>query len=201
MLIVEGMDDAYFLDRILALENADPAIVRVVYAKGDSKIGTAAEGIVKSRDYVTGVTTQIALMRDADGNPSQSLSTVQAAFTDLGLHAPAHGQFSICNHESFDRRTGVWVVPSDVQAGMLETVLLQTVQTDTRFLVVQSALQQIEAHRGSALDRRDKRLMRLFLAVGDHDCMGAGRAFNLGAFDADDPLLADIRQFVRDFLN
>lgn len=200
VLVVEGIDDANFFDHLLSLVGADPTATRIIIAKGDVNIAKAVEGIVKSRDYVVGTVRHISLVRDADSNPVRSLEGLRRSLESLGLTSPPHAGFVVVDHLGEERRIGLFLIPSDSQAGMLETILLEIVEEDLRYIEVRNAFNNIEAAQGARFDHREKRLMRLFLAVSDHDCMGAGLAFKRGAFNAYDNRLDDLRTFLRQFL-
>lgn len=199
ILIVEGKDDAHFFDHLLSTLGADPALVRIIPARGKNALQPALRQVVNSRDFVTGLISHVAVVVDADTNPSASLAEQQGYLASVGLASPSHAGFVTTNIEGADRTTGLFLIPSDLHEGMLEQVLLASIAGAPLLSIVEAALASAEQAVGE-LDRRSKRLMSMYLALSNYECMACGLAFKRGAFDPMANELSDLRAFITAFI-
>lgn len=195
-LVVEGIDDAYFADRILAFEQASADEVGIVILGGIGNLTANLRDLVKSRLYVTREIQDVAVLRDADYDPAASLTDLTTALTANELPFQALGNFV-----EYDggRHAGAYMLPSDGTEGNLESVLLEAVADDPRRQWVTELFERVQGVHG-VLDRRHKRLMQLYLACLPVDCRGPGRAYHLQALPTNEVVLDPLRGFIRAFL-
>jgi len=127
VLMVEGQDDAVFVDTLLFLVGAAPERVGVVYIEGKTKLEINVADLIKSRPFVTGQIRKYAIILDSDQAPEQTLAEAHRALTANGQPTPAHGVF---REDAKGVAVGVFLIPSDVEAGDLEKLCLATLGTD-----------------------------------------------------------------------
>jgi hypothetical protein len=196
IIFVEGMDDAYFVDALLGELGADPSNVGVIYVEGQSNLAPELKLLLKSGSYVRRETRSIALIRDADADPAAKLQTIHGDLAQLGLPTPAHNE--ILSYD-LDRRLGLFLIPAGDQAGELEHLMLSSVAGDDRVDVVAAALQQVETQYGE-LDKRQKRIARMYISVLPVKPCGVGRAYCEGVFSSLSPQVQPIRTFLQTFI-
>jgi hypothetical protein len=196
VLVVEGPDDAYFFDSILQSLGIDPEGVGIVILGGIGNLKSNLANLKKSRPFVEGRISRVAVVRDADYDRAASLADLEDAIRGNGFPHGALGQFA---EFEAGKSIGCYMLPPDDGTGNLESLLLATVEGDLRVQWSGELFARVEAQFGE-LDRRHKRLMQLFLACRPEDCRGPGRAFHLGAFPRDSGALAGLKGFLEAFL-
>lgn len=126
VLVVEGKDELRVLPELLELagipwpRGAEP--VRIEEQEGIGKI--LEFGFIETTLKASGVTA-VGIVVDANDDPTARWEKVRsrlaAIYPEFPLDLPATGAI----HRVTDKpRIGVWVMPDNVRAGMLETLLL-----------------------------------------------------------------------------
>jgi hypothetical protein len=126
VLVVEGKDELRVLPELLELagipwrRGAEP--VRIEEQDGISNI--LAPGFLEATVKASGVTA-VGILVDANGDPASRWKQVRdrlaATYPGFPVELAAAGAI----HEAAEKpRIGVWIMPDNVRAGMLETLLL-----------------------------------------------------------------------------
>lgn len=193
IIVVEGADDAYFVNKILEDIAADAASVRIAVAKGNGGIASVLSAIALSPDYTTGVIEKLVIVTDADRSEVGTVNTVHATLRRLKLPTPQAGGFL----NDGQREVGLLVIPGNGRTGELADLLL-TATKDGRLATVEACYDGIVADFGALPTNRSrsKRIAHMYMQVRPEDCNGIGRAYALGAFN-DDARIEEIRQFLR----
>lgn len=195
VILVEGVDDGYFLDEVLASIGANPSQVGVCLADGKEKMHVLLKAVLKSPSFTTGKIRRYAVIRDVDDSVQTCLNECQRLFTDAGEPCPAPNDFSV---RSDGRSIGLFLLPNATSAGSLETLALQTVSGTPLLSATDSYLSSAVAHGGSN-DHIDKRRMQAFLASWAKPlCNGVGWATRKGHFDVSAPELGELKVFLTD---
>ena len=196
IIYVEGQDDAFFLDKLLGELAANEADVGIVHLNGDGALEGEIGFLAKSASYVQRLTTHLAFFLDADTGVKQRMASVNAGFNRIGWPITQHGAFADYDN---GRRVGVFIFPNGVDAGELEDLLLTTVASDDRLATVSEALSAVERDHGN-LNKRSKRIARMYISVLPVKPCGVGRGYCEGVFPADHPSIEAVRDFLREFL-
>ena len=190
VFIVEGLDDAFFLDKILAEASANSADVGTTSLDGKDNLEARLSLFLRGSPVTRGITKNYALVLDADTDAQATARNAQALLRKLGQPCPSHG-----NIDGEDVKVGLFVLPSGNDDGNLEKLLLSTIGNDQKFIAVRKFFDDIQA-TFSLLDEPDKRLSRIYLDCSPGHHRGAGRAFSSGSFDASHSVLQPFKDFV-----
>lgn len=192
LFVVEGQDDAYFLDAILHEESAPVASVGIKIILGTGNLNANVSDLSKSRAWMTKQIQKVAFVLDSDEDSSAAERRVGRALQAVALPAAKHGAQT---STSSGQTIGLFLLPSGSDTGHLEKLLLSTVAGDK--LATESAA-FFAAHGPSMTENnRLKRVMQIYLACSPKDCRGCGRGYGLGEFNHQSPLLSDFRSFVK----
>jgi 5S rRNA maturation endonuclease (ribonuclease M5) len=74
VIICEGKDDAYFIDKLCTEIGADVERVGVVYSSGGTNIEQEVDLLMKSSSFVAGTTERVIIIRDSDSDGPKNLS-------------------------------------------------------------------------------------------------------------------------------
>lgn len=171
IVLVEGVDDAYFLDHLLSEIAADPQKVGICHVGGTSKFEEFLAAVLKSSAFVTGQVTRYVIVRDADDNAECAQLETHKILQNLGEPEPTAGAFAA---RPDGRKVGLYIFPEPGMAGDLEMLCMSSLVTDARAIKVVSHIDEIEKDFG-ALDKRSKRLVQSYLAAAaDPICSGVG---------------------------
>jgi hypothetical protein len=126
VLVVEGKDELRVLPELLELagipwpKGKEP--VRIEEQDGITNI--LAPGFIETTLKASGVTA-VGIVVDANGDPMSRWHQVRdrlaASYSGFPLELPVNGAIHAIANKP---RVGVWVMPDNVRAGMLETLLL-----------------------------------------------------------------------------
>lgn len=191
IVCVEGQDDAFFIDKLLEEIGADEKRVGIIYTGGIGEIPATLREITNSSAYVRGEIKRIAIIRDSDSDPKKAIVSIHKALSAAQMATPMHGAVAQYNGS---REVALYVVPDGSSAGNLETLLLDANKDDPKLLDVTANFKAICAKYG-ALDRSEKRIAQMYMAVRPEECRGLGRAYKLGVF-AESPAIKSIKGFL-----
>lgn len=195
LIYVEGPDDAYFMDSLLAEAGASEDDVRISIIGGkDNSINSLTE-LVKSSAYVRKIIKKVLIVIDADKDPSATMNYLQSISTKIGLPNPVLRNF--VRYED-DREFGVYLLPDCKSPGDLEELLISSVLEERRFEISKQAIDSAVAEYG-AFDRESKRIAQIYMALHPGDCRGVGRAFALGAFGRGGGV-DELKRFLMEFI-
>ena len=114
-LLVEGKDDLYVLSEILEHHQV-PENFRIVDKKGiDNLLDTL------DVELAAGGLERLAILVDADTAPARRWEQIKNILTVSGYtSAPAHAETTGTVFDQKGKRIGVWVMPDNAAAGILE---------------------------------------------------------------------------------
>lgn len=190
VFFVEGIDDAFFMDRLLRETKVSPARVGIVYLEGRDNLERNLRIFLRTRPVAQGDVRRYALVLDADDDPEKTVSRVHASLSKHNQPTPSHGALAGGSPE-----VGLFVIPSASEDGNLEKLLMSTISTDQKFIFVDKFFRDIQ-NAFHKLDEPYKRLSRIYLDCCHGHFRGAGRAFHAGSFNGDHYALGALRAFV-----
>lgn len=196
VLIVEGVDDAYFFDSLLSQANADPASVGIIYIEGND-IQKNLGMLLKRPEITRGIIKSFAFILDADIDAAKKNQEIQQAFMFYGYTITSPSTFVKFNNFS----AGYTLLPSPTESGSLERVLLRTVDRDIRVAWTKDLLVRCEQLFDQRFDHLYKRQADIFLSCNHRTkSRGVGKSFSDGIFQNTHPSLDTIKGFVSAFL-
>lgn len=197
IFIVEGPDDAYFLDAVLHDIGADPNLVSVCLARGKDKFETTLGLILKSHAFTSGRIARYAIIRDADEDVHAAAADVSALLARLSEPQPASGTIA---DRPDGRKIGLYMFPGIGQSGDLEELCLKTAGANPPVTVASAYIDQSE-NLGGLVDHRSKRVAQSYLAISSFPlCAGVGWAMARGKFDVKSAALDELKEFLKQFL-
>lgn len=197
ILLVEGPDDGYFLDKILEDIGADPQLVSVYLARGKDKFETTLGLILKSHAFTSGRISRYAIIRDADEDVNVATAEVAALLGRLSEPHPTNGAMV---DRSDGRKIGFYTFPGIGQSGDLEELCLRTANEPPPLAAASDYITQSEA-QGGLVDHRSKRVAQSYLAISTFPlCAGVGWAMARGMFNVKSAALNELKDFLRSFL-
>lgn len=191
VILVEGIDDAYFADAILETHGADPKNVGIVYVRGESRIAPELAELIKTRPYILRQVTKVAFLRDADTTPAQSVAELTAEIGKLGLPKPAHDAFMPYDN---GRHLGMFIIPSATATGALEKLFVDS--ADPAIISLARDILKQTGRDGGPENDVNKRLVQIYLASADKLCRGGGLAFKRGVFPNNHAAYSAITDFL-----
>lgn len=193
VILVEGVDDGYFLDTVLTSIGSNPDKVGVCLADGKDKLPILLKAVLKSPWFTSGKIKRYAVVRDVDESVLTCMEECRKLFSDAGEPFPEANSFSL---RSDGRSNGLFLMPSAASIGSLETLALQTLGQSPLLGATDAYLASSVAHGGSA-DHLDKRRMQAFLASSANPlCNGVGWATRNGHFNINAPELNTLKDFL-----
>ena len=199
LLIVEGADDAYFFDSILADINANPARTGIIYLNGKDALKKEFGPFIKSGPFRHGAVNTYAIVRDADLNPSAAVTETHTILRTYGEPEPPPGTF-VAAPSGRTGRVGLLILPSATEPGDLEEVCLRTVVGEALLNRVDVFLGETVT-AGGPIDDLSKRKVQTYLANKHGSlCRGPGRGFAVGHFNRGHSSLMAIQEFCRQLL-
>ena len=189
-LLVEGRDSVGFLTaliRHLGLEN-----VQIQDFGGVTDLRTFLRLLVNGPDFPR--VTRIGVVRDAERSPGGALESVQGSLKGVELPVPqATGQLV------GDRpAVAVMILPGANQAGMLETLLNETLRGDKVQACIDTFFQCVEERCGKPVHRPHKARAHAYLATKRDPHLSVGDAALRGYWDLDHQALKPLRTFLRE---
>lgn len=126
VLLVEGKDEQRLLPELLELGGIDwpdrSPPVWIEEKDGVEKV--LEEGSIEAEWRASGLES-LGIVIDANGDPESRWARVRSVLASLLPGFPLANQPGGVIHDAGDgRRVGVWLMPDNVRAGMLETLLL-----------------------------------------------------------------------------
>jgi hypothetical protein len=199
LLIVEGADDAYFFDAILADVGASPASTGIVYLNGKDELKNEFGPFIKSAPFKHGAVNTYAIVKDADRNPGAAITEAHAILRAHGEPEPPPATF-VPAPAGRVGRVGLLILPSATEPGDLEEVCLRTVAGGALTDRVDVFLTETEA-AGGVIDYLSKRKVQTYLANKHGElCRGPGRGFVCGHFNRGHASLTTIQDFCRQLI-
>ena len=183
-LHVEGKDDYHALFHFLVIRQLDTTAPWFPEIKEAGDVDRLLNGIDIAIRFGTGRTVGFVL--DANASPRDRWRAVAGRLAGVGLTPPAEppaaGYVDFC--DTFQTRTGVWMMPNNRREGALEDFLIDLIHpTDPLLLHARSATDQ--AHGlGAAFpaNATRKAYLRTWLAWREEPGLPYGTAIKAGYF-------------------
>jgi hypothetical protein len=174
LLLVEGRDALIVIGQLVI----DLAIdIQVMDFGGVTDLSEFIQSLVLVPGFVN--LTTIALVRDADGSATSARQSVQHHLNQIG---------------SSGRRTSAFILPNDVDVGMLETLCLSTVADDATMSCVKSFAACLEK-QGIVLN--EKGLVQAFLSTREKPGLKIGEAYRARFWPLNRAPLNALENFLR----
>ena len=198
VIFVEGVDDAYFLSKLLAEIGADPSKNGIVEVGGKTNFSSRLRAFLKSSNFTRGVIKRLIIVCDADANATAAHGSIRDTLQNAGQ--PAIEQNSFATNET-GITIGIFAMPNGQDAGDLESLCLDTVAgTELAAAAdsyMQAAVDIAQSKRKVMTGSLTKRKAQIYLAGFPDDlCRGAGRGYSIGAFDNSHVALAPLKAFL-----
>ena len=194
LLLVEGRDDARFFDAFLRRLSISHVQIAVVDGKDNfapflKNVLTIAPSYYRLR--------RLALVRDADNNPSGALRSLRSALVNAGLPAPFDPFSSWVNAQ---QSVSIAILPDGESSGSLEDLCLQAIRDRP---AGEAALESVDQYihcrnpNGISQSRHSKARLHSYLAVADDPGLRLGEAADAGVWDWDSQALQPLADFLR----
>lgn len=189
-LLVEGRDSEGFfkaLSRHLGLTN-----VQIQDFGGVNDLRNFLRAFVTGPDF--SLVTSIGIVRDAEDSSRRAFESVQGSLKGAGLPVPqAAGQLL------GDRpAVAVMILPGANRAGMLETLLNETLCGDQVQACIDDFFRCVEEHCGEPVRRLHKARAHAYLATKPDPHLSVGFAAKRGYWDLEHKSLEPLRAFLRE---
>lgn len=195
IILVEGPDDAYFLESVLLEIGADPESISICIARGKDRMEVTLGSILKSSDFTQERIKGYAIIMDADDSAQNSTLELHKVLTRLGEPNPPAGGFT---NRQDGRKLGLYLFPDNSTAGDLETLCLSTIQSSP---LKTHAETFANTAPGGQADHLRKRQNQAYLSVASNPmCAGAGWASTRGVYDLKSATLDNLKAFLRTLL-
>lgn len=196
VIYVEGQDDAFFVSALLNEIGADKQKIGVIHLEGDGALAKEINLLIKSASYTQRSTTHLAFFLDADNDPAAKVSLLSSELNKRGIPPVEHS--AIEKYDGNSRAVGAFIFPDGTHPGELEDLLLSTIAEDKRLELVTRVFDEIQNDYGP-LNKRSKRLARMYMSVLSIKPCGIGRGYCEDVFNKEHPAINAARQFLRDF--
>lgn len=172
-LLVEGRDDLFVVAAI-ADKLGLPCNFYIHDGKGYPNILTILETRLKSNEY-----QRIGLVVDADSDSSQRWREICKAFSPYDIHLPDEPDENGLVLELDAKRVGVWLMPDNKQAGMLEDLYQTFIPNDDKLApLVNDSLNRVESLDLQRYKHRSKAFVHTWLAWQEDPGMPMGRSIS-----------------------
>jgi len=192
VLVVEGPDDSHFFAafvRHLELRN-----VQIVDIGGKTQYRNRLGAVTKLRGFAENAAS-LALVRDANSDPSGAFQSVRDALDALGLHAPPTPLLL----GGSNPQVIVTILPGPGQPGTLEDLCLKTVHGDAAMACVQRYFECLQGQGVPWPRQLSKAKVQAFLASRPEADARPGIAAERGYWPWDADILEDVKTFLQTF--
>ena len=152
--LVEGTDDAVFMDQLLKISNHDPTLVCVMETNGRDNLARFLQVFSKIPEFTSGNIASIVVMFDADDAPGKAEQLVHNAYDQVGMEKPKPGEFL----NKTIPGTGLYLFPGNGRTGNLENIFIEMLRDkdDIRCEAAEEVIKRI-IDSGVDLDKLSKR--------------------------------------------
>lgn len=193
VILVEGKDDAMFLEIILIKLEVDFNSTRVVICEGKSGIGKHLSLILKSSAYQQKI-RNISVFRDADDDCDAALAELHGFFQKNALPQPGSGEFLL--HE--DKKIGVYLFPRPGVNGDLEGLALEMAGASVEVTASKEFITSMAAQNAN-LKKLTKRTVQAYLAGASAEIrQTVGWAFKDETIKVSLEAVPDLTKFIKE---
>ncbi len=191
LLIVEGKDECNFFEALLKHEHVNG--VQVISVGGKDKFKTELPNLVNGDGFSE--VDILGFIRDAEENQAQSaFSSICSTLKKNNLPAPKSINQVIIQQNI---RIGVFIMPNNVDEGMLEDLCLQSINRNPLYRCVdkyfECCLSQISENKKINIA---KAKVQAYLATQNSLVSSLGLAAKKGYWDLEDSCFVDIKKFL-----
>ena len=191
LLVVEGIDDARFLNAFLKYIGI--GYVQIAVAGGRDSFGAFLSGTLPRTRHVSRL-RRLALVRDADLDAQAAFQSLCGLLSQAGWPAPPSPW---TRHESGDLSVAVAIVPDGDGPGDLEELCLRSIADDEPVLNCVNQYLNCLHSSGAHMGHQSKTKLYAFLAAGENPGRRLGEAADAGVWDWDSPALQPLADFLR----
>ena len=185
LLIVEGEDEVRFFSAFhnhLRLSE-----VQILGIGGKDRLAASLGALVRTRGFRN--VQNLAVVRDANGNPNGAFQSVCSALTANGLPAPPTPLVPA----GTSPRVMVAILPGNGATGMLENLCLQSVANDPVMPCVDAYFRCVKESGHTPPRKIAKARVRVFLASRPKPDLPVGIAAGAGYWPWENPAFNDLR--------
>lgn len=195
-LLVEGKDAVNAFGAMQRRSRLPAVDIRNFGGVNGFPDSTSLRALAQSPGF--GGATCLGVVRDAEDQPvADAARSVCGALKRAGLPFPdVPGRWKDGVHEGRAFRTGVFLLPDNRNPGMLETLLLRTLEGTAVKRCIAEFFACAEVPEGQL--RHDKRRAIAYLSTRDRPHQSVGVAAWQGAWDLNHPALQPLRRFLTD---
>ena len=183
LLLVEGETPANFFEA-LATHLGINATIEIRSFGGNQNLQPVLSALVKSHGFALHVKS-LGISRDAESSITGARQSVQSALRNSGVPETL--------------KQSVFILPDDVNSGMLETLLLQSVSSRPYFHCVEDFLTSAQ-NDGAILPGGfaiDKCRLQVYMAAHQDPQIHPGTAARKGFWPLADPVFQPVRDFLQ----
>lgn len=192
LLLVEGIDDARFMDAFLKSMNKSG--IQIARVGGTPNFGPFLSGTLANARNLSQL-NKLAIIRDADNDPQAAFQSLCALLTRANFHAPPQPWIALPGRLS----VSVAILPDENSTGNLEDLCLRALEENYEGM---KALQCVDSYlfcRNPAIvpnSQRSKARLHSYLAVADEPGRRLGEAADAGMWDWTAPALRPLATFL-----
>jgi len=197
VLAVEGKDECNFFEALIKYEKINE--VQIIDIGGKDKFKIEFPLLINLEGF-TGVHT-LGFIRDAEENQAGSaFASICDTLKHNGFPAPDTIN-SICNEQNI--RIGIFIMPNNIDRGMLEDLCLESVRNQPVFKCVndyiECCLQRLEENEKNINISKAK--VQAYLSVRKPIVNSLGVAAIKGYWNVGNDCFSDIKQFLHNLFN
>lgn len=191
LLLVEGKDEVNFFKALLQKLNKNDD-VEIIEVGGKDKFKSEFPAILNMPGFSQNVTS-IGIVRDADNNYMGAFQSISSLISRNGLTPPV-------NPDSFNEdpqmKVGIFVMPGDLENGMLEDLCLRTQSEHPIMQCVETFFQCVAAKDVEQPKNIAKAKSQVFLAAMPDIAYSVGLGAQKNYWDLNHDCLFNLNQFL-----
>lgn len=189
LLVVEGIEACVFFDALLKQMGLADTVQTQDFG-GVNELSSFLRTLPGTSGFRQ--VTSLGIVRDAENNAQSAFQSVCGSLKRAELSVPQQPMVGA----SGSPKVSVFVLPDCSSPGMLETLCLQSVETDPVMSCVAEYFECVEAN-GILPNNTDKARLHAFLASRNKPGLRLGEAAAKGYWPWDSPVFDPLRQFLR----
>lgn len=187
-LLVEGAHLRHFVSALLKDLSRDDVEIQNFGGVNDLRLFLV--GFVQSPNFRR--VTRFGIVRDAEASAASALQSVQDACRSVGLAAPQR----VNEPQGQNPSVRCWILPDGQRAGMLETLLWETVAESSEGRCVEEFLTCVERIGRGGVARPDKARSYAWIATRPRPEVSVGIAAKKGYWNLQHQALDGLRGFL-----
>ncbi len=192
LLLVEGVDDRHFFQRIQHSLDIGEDELQVVEYGGKDQFPKFIKELPKIVSGFFEIVQSFGVVRDADDSAENAFKSVRDALARVGFPTPTGPGVFVAGAP----RVGILIVPGSNSSGMLEDLCLAAVKGDTAMSCVDEYIHCLE-RAGLPVGNRAKVGLYAFLSSRRKPGLQLGTAIDAHYIPLDSPAFSNVRHFLR----